>query len=80
MSDLLKKDITAEQWREYEFGKTGERIVYRIKNPVTLFYREGGTTHRVLDSNGVVHCLPVPGEKGCVLSWKNKPEFEPCRF
>lgn len=32
----------------------------------------GRTTHRVTGSDGVVHCLPAPGNNGCVLRWKGR--------
>ena len=73
---LLEFDITCEMWREYLFPQAK----YRIDNPVKLFLREGGTTHRVLDSNGVVHCLPAPGFNGCALRWKNREGESPCNF
>jgi len=58
-------DLTSEPWREYDFGGR----VYRIDNPQKLFYREGGTTHRVLDAKGVIHCVPAVGHFGCILRW-----------
>lgn len=61
-------DISTEAYREYDFGGR----VYRIDHPVKLFMRPGGTTHRVLDSTGVVHCVPTVGERGCVLRWIGK--------
>jgi hypothetical protein len=70
------ESLLTEEYREYDF----EGRVYRIDNPVTLFFREGGTTHRVLDSEDVVHCVPVPGSCGCVLRWKNKDATKPCEF
>lgn len=60
------KDLTQEQWREYDFSGR----IYRIDAPQQLFI--GTTTHRVLDGNGVVHCVPAPGEKGCALRWQPK--------
>jgi hypothetical protein len=68
MSELIEQDLTVEEWREYDFGGR----VYRIESPTKLFTRVGGTTHRVLDAKGVTHCVPVPGEKGCALRWKQK--------
>jgi hypothetical protein len=65
MSELSQNDISNELWREYDFGGR----VYRIENPVTLFMRSGGTTHRVVDSVNVTHCVPAPGVNGCVLRW-----------
>jgi hypothetical protein len=66
MSEPLKpSDLRDEAWREYDFtGRT-----YLIQNPVALYMRPGGTTHRVLDSKGIVHCVPAPGYFGCVLRW-----------
>lgn len=66
---LHEKDLTPELWREYDFGDR----VYRIDAPVRLFWREGGTTHRVLDASGVAHCVPAPGHCGCVLRWLERP-------
>lgn len=79
MSDkpiIAEHDISCEVYREYDFGGR----VYRIDNPVSLFLREGGTTHRVMDRNGVVHCVPAPGNSGCVLRWLNENTANPVRF
>ena len=67
-SELVKRDISQEEWREYDFGGR----TYRIEFPETLYFRPGGETNRVVDSDGVVHCVPFPGVRGCVLRWKNK--------
>lgn len=75
MSDLQKSDISTEEWREYDFGGR----VYRVTG-VTLYWRSGGSTHRVVDDKGVVHCLPVPGQQGCVLRWKSKNPDKPVDF
>lgn len=83
-SERREFDITCEAWREYDFGGR----VYRISLPVTLvfFYRSAlkgfaqqGDTHRIVDSEGVVHCVPRPGIDGCVLRWKDKTG-EPVKF
>lgn len=76
------KDISDEQYREYEWsvlldGKPG-RVCARINNPVGLVV--GTTTHRVLDADGVVHCVPNVGERGCVLRWKVKDGSPAIRF
>lgn len=75
-SGLIERDISTEEYREYDFGGR----VYHIDNPVTLFYREGGSTHRIVDASGVAHCAPVPGQFGCVVRWKNKPGIVPVNF
>lgn len=72
---LEGKDISTEVWREYEFGGK----VYRINSPKLLYWRQGGTTHRVVDSDGIVHCVPAPGNNGCVLRWfcgEGKPPIQ----
>lgn len=70
------RDISHELWREYDFCDR----VYRINNPKELYYRPGGTTHRVTDGDGVSHCVPAPGFYGCVLRWKNPPDMAPVQF
>lgn len=76
MNELQQFDISKEIYREYDFGGR----VYRIDSPVTLFYRPNGTTHRVVDNLGIVHCVPVPGAMGCVLRWKNFDSKVPVNF
>ena len=73
---LKASDISSELWREYDFGGR----VYRIEKPKALFSRCGGTTHRVCDDNGVVHCVPAPGHNGCVLRWQSKDTNKPVVF
>lgn len=68
------KDLTKEAWREYDF--TGR--VYRIEAPLSLWI--GISTHRVLGTDGLVHCLPAPGYCGCVLRWKPKDGNQPVQF
>lgn len=74
------KDISDEQWREYTWhtGQGSVNVTYRITNPVALYV--GKTTHRVLDTEGIVHCIPTVGERGCSLRWKVKDGAEPVRF
>jgi hypothetical protein len=66
MSELKKIDLAGvEAWREYDFcGR-----VYRIEKPVSVQFRPGGETHRVTDADDIVHCVPAPGNNGCVLRW-----------
>lgn len=70
----VEKDLTQELWREYDF----DGRVYRIDRPLTLWV--GTTMHRVLDADYVVHCVPAPGEKHCVLRWKPKDIANPVQF
>jgi len=58
--------VSVEEWREYDFSGR----VYRIERPVSVQFRDGSTTHRVTDAEGIVHCVPAPGFQGCVLRWK----------
>lgn len=81
-------DLSCEQYREYDFGGR----IYRINNPKTLviFYRPDsdrgaghsiqGDTHRVVDTDGITHCVPRPGIDGCVLRWIDRDNEEPVKF
>lgn len=79
MSELNEYDISTEAWREYEWPARA-MFPYRIENPVTLWIKPGGTTHRVLDAEGIVHCVPSVGVNGCVLRWVNKDVNNPVNF
>ena len=80
--DLIEKKLDCEEWREYawvdEFGRRVHR--FRVENPVALFLRPNGTTHRIQDAQGVIHCVPAPGQQGCVLSWKPRDPEKPVSF
>lgn len=76
MTNLKEYDISCEEYREYEFGGT----IYKISNPKTLFYRDGGSTHRVVDMDNIVHCVPSVGVNGCILRWKTKNPNNPVNF
>ena len=77
---LTYKDISSEEARTYDFKVVGlnghdEYRAYSIQRPVRVYV--GKTTHRVVDEHGVVHCVPAPGQMGCVLRWivkKGQPE------
>lgn len=73
---MNKSDLAGELWREYEFGGR----IYRIENPQHLYCRNGGTTHRVIGEDGVVHCVPAPGHCGCVLRWMPRDASHPIQF
>lgn len=68
------KDLSMEEWREYDFSDR----VYRIVDPHRLYI--GTTTHRVEDRHGIVHCVPAPGERGCVLRWQPRDAAAPVQF
>lgn len=76
MNDLMNYSLTDELYREYDFGGRS----YRIDNPQRLYYRVGGSTHRVVDSNDVVHLLPGPGYRGCVIRWAPKDILKAVQF
>jgi len=80
--ELKEYDISKELWREYDWviNETGQRTVVRINKPQKLFLYSGCTTHRVVDSEGIVHCLPSVGLMGCVLRWFNSDLNKPCNF
>lgn len=78
------KPLTDEAWREYSWvvglDRQGGTLMttLRITDPVALWV--GETTHRVLDSEGIVHCVPTVGRFGCVLHWKPRPGTAPVAF
>lgn len=66
---LTKIELTGvEDWREYDFAGR----VYRIEKPACVEFRAGGSSHRLTDSEGVVHLLPAPGFQGCVIRFKGR--------
>lgn len=71
-SDLNKFDVSCEEYREYFLIDSGH--TYRINNPKSLYIRKGGNTHRVVDSDGVTHCVLSPETGRSVLRWKNKAD------
>jgi hypothetical protein len=79
MTDELKAtSLKTELWREYDIpGRPGP---YRIVDPVALYVRPGGTTHRVVDASGVTHCVPAPGQSGTVLRWQTRDPATPVDF
>lgn len=77
MSDLIERDISAEEWREVIMGIEPP---YRILSPKTLITRPGGSTHRVVDSNGVVHCYPAPETGKSIVRWKPRDAENPVQF
>lgn len=82
MSEMIEGDLTDEEYREYQFLNAGGLdITYRIYSPKTLYTRVGGTTHRVLDSDGIVHCVPAVGTTAqVVLRWKPRAGTKPVAF
>lgn len=71
---LKPQDISSELWREYDF----DGRVYRIDLPKTLYV--GTTSHRIVDINGITHCVPNIGLHGCVLRWQSKDASKPVEF
>ena len=72
------KSLQDELWREYDFNTEFGSRVYHIVDPVSLVV--GETTHRVIDSEGVVHCVPTVGNRGCVLRWLPRDGTKPIAF
>jgi hypothetical protein len=63
-SGLDFQDISSEEWREYVFDN-GTSL--RIDNPLKLHAGENG--HRIYDSEGISHYIPL----GWIhLKWKAK--------
>lgn len=66
---LEKYDIENEEYREYILPN---KEIYKIVNPKFLYLRDGGSTHRIVDSSGVIHCIPFGKDASVVLRWKNR--------
>lgn len=79
---LIEMDISKELWREYDWAEpvSGQRRVYRIEKPVKVLFYRGCTTHRVIDSEGIAHCVPAVGYYGCALRWKNSDPAKPVNW
>ena len=72
----IEADLSDEEWREVDtFLGT-----YRIDAPKTLIIRKGGSTHRVIDANGIVHCYAAPETGKSVIRWKAKIGLPAVRF
>lgn len=74
---MKQYDIRAEATRTITFAGGWS---YTIHNPVTLYIRDGGKTHRVLDAEGVVHCYVAPEYGNSVLSWVPRDPSTPVQF
>lgn len=85
-ASITEHDLTGEDWREYVWSCDRDtEHVHRINKPAKLFlkkYPDGrpGTTHRVLDADGIVHIVPAIGLLGCVVRCKPKDAASPVRF
>lgn len=77
LTDMIQGDLQDEEYREYLFANG---TVYRIKSPKTLYFHRGGSTHRVLDNEGIVHIVPSVGINGTVLRFKPKNVEAPVQF
>lgn len=78
---LLAFDVSTELWREYIMQDGfGGQVVYRINNPTELHIRPGGSTHRIVDADGVSHLVPGPGYRGTAIRWQSKPGEPPVSF
>ena len=81
MSEPVKEHLLTEVlWREYEFDGTNGRVTYRIEQPWAFYWAPGHSTHRVVDSEGVVHIVPAPGSEGCVVRYKKPENVKPVEF
>jgi len=76
-SEYIKADISDEAWREVVLASG---MTIRIDNPVTLIFRKGGSTHRVVDDKGEVYCYAAPETGQSILKWKSKNEDQPVQF
>ena len=76
-SQYITADISDELWREVHLS-SGLKL--RIDNPATLIIRKGGSTHRVVDSDGVVYCYVAPETGHSYIKWMARPSKPAVRF
>jgi hypothetical protein len=76
-SKYITADISDELYREVV---RPDGTVYRINNPKTLIIRKGGSTHRVVDADGLVHCYAAPESGVTILRWKAREGLDPVKF
>jgi hypothetical protein len=73
--DLKGFDISHEIYREYLVPGRSESYV--IDYPLALMIRPGGASHRVIDKDGLAHCIPMAGT---IVRWFNGEGEPPCTF
>lgn len=76
-NEYIKADIRKELVRKIF---TSKGLEYTINEPVTLIIRKGGSTHRVVDATGQVHCYPAPETGHSIISWIPRDKVEPVQF
>lgn len=72
---MQELDISDELWREYIYN---DGLKYRIEAPQKLFIKDGGTGHRVLDTAGIVHWVPI--NTWFAIRWAPKNVNSPVAF
>lgn len=75
--NYTQADISSEEWRQVELEGN---LKVHIQHPQTLIIRKGGSTHRVIDKEGVVHCYAAPETGKSVIRWKSKEGEPPVKF
>jgi hypothetical protein len=71
-SDMIKIDLRGvEKWRRYEWkGANDEDYEVTFEAPQEVQFREGGTTHRILNKNNIWYIVPAVGHLGCMVSFE----------
>ena len=79
--ELRSHDISSEKWREYIDYDGDGAVLARIpiRNPKTLITRPGGSTHRIVDAEGIVHIVEFP-RAGRVVVYEPGTQEKPCLF
>ena len=81
VNELIEKgyqafDISDEKFRHVII----EGNTHVIKEPQWLIMRPGGSTHRVVDANGMTHCYVAPESGKSFVRWKVKSGKNPVAF
>jgi hypothetical protein len=74
VQNITGRDISGVIWREYSWVVNGIERAVRIDRPKELFCRPGGTTHRIVDEDGLVYIVPSVGVMGCFITYKPRAD------
>ena len=61
---IVPNDVSSEIFRTYHYG---DGTSYTIHRPKQLYLLSGGSSHRVVDGDGVTHCPRRPWN---AITWK----------
>jgi len=68
---ITQLSLSGETYREIVMPTSGGTVtVYRIDTPQVGYISTDGTNMAIVDGNGLVHDVPMPGYEGAVHRWE----------